>query len=177
MEYLWRLFLHRTETLCSCYGYYKVPWYVHCDISMATQWFPGPLHSKGKIRVFLLQEVLFARVVHSVGVSRYGHHAAQVQESPLDSGAEIRHFSFWEGRSLLRVCCYGDIITTITMCSSCSTSTLQNFNPVDSVFTQIFHILLFYSTLCPHRDVTSHVICINPKHVSCDQENKSDNMV
>ena len=29
---------------------------------------------------------------------------------------------------------------------SCSTSTLQNFNPVDSVFAQIFHILLFYVT-------------------------------
>ena len=30
------------------------------------------------------------------------------------------------------------------MCSSCSTSTLQNFNPVDLVFAQIFYILLFY---------------------------------
>ena len=28
---------------------------------MATQWAPGPLHSKGKIRPFLLQELLFAR--------------------------------------------------------------------------------------------------------------------
>ena len=25
----------------------------HCDISIATQWAPGPLHPKGKIRVFL----------------------------------------------------------------------------------------------------------------------------
>ena len=47
----------------------------------------GPLHSKGKIRVFLLQEVLFALVVHSVGVSEYGHYTAQAQESLLDSGA------------------------------------------------------------------------------------------
>ena len=38
---------------------------------MATQWAPGPLHSKGKIRVFLLQEVLFALVVHLVGVSEH----------------------------------------------------------------------------------------------------------
>ena len=30
---------------------------------------PGPLHSKGKIRVFLLQEVLFVLIVYSVGVS------------------------------------------------------------------------------------------------------------
>jgi len=52
---------------------------------MATQWAPGPLHSNGKIRVFLLQEVLFALVVHSVGVSKYGHYTAQAQESPLDS--------------------------------------------------------------------------------------------
>jgi len=40
---------------------------------MATQWAPGPLHPQGKIRVSLLQEVLFALDVHSVGVSQYGH--------------------------------------------------------------------------------------------------------
>ena len=51
---------------------------------MATQWAPGPLHSKGKIRVFLLQEVLFALDVHSMGVSEYGHYTAQAQESLLD---------------------------------------------------------------------------------------------
>ena len=66
---------------------------------MATQWDPGPLHSKGKIRVFLLQEVLFALDVHSMGLSEYGHYTAQTQ----DSGATkvIRHFSFWEGRGLV----------------------------------------------------------------------------
>ena len=48
---------------------------------------PGPLHSTGKIRVFLLREVLFALVVHSVGVSKYGHYTTQAQDSPLDSGA------------------------------------------------------------------------------------------
>ena len=53
---------------------------------MATQRVPDPLHSKCKIRVFLLQDVLFAHVVHSVGVSKYGHHTTQAQESPLDSG-------------------------------------------------------------------------------------------
>ena len=47
---------------------------------MATQWAPGPLHSKGKIRVFLLQEVLLALLFHSVGVSEYGHYTAQAQE-------------------------------------------------------------------------------------------------
>ena len=45
------------------------------------------IHSKGKTRVFLLQDALFACVVHSVGVSKYGHHTAQAQESLLDSGA------------------------------------------------------------------------------------------
>ena len=54
---------------------------------MATQWTPGLLHSKGKIRVFLLQEVLFALVVHSVGVSKHGHYRAQTQESLLNSEA------------------------------------------------------------------------------------------
>ena len=37
--------------------------------------------------VFLLQEVSFALVVHSVGVSEYGHYTAQAQESLLNSGA------------------------------------------------------------------------------------------
>ena len=57
---------------------------------MATQWAPGALHSKGKIRVFLLQEVLFALVVHSVVVSEYGHYTAQAQQSLLNSGATIK---------------------------------------------------------------------------------------
>jgi len=52
---------------------------------MATQWASGPLHSMVKIRVFLLQEGLFALIVHSVGVSEYGHYSAQ--ESLLNSGA------------------------------------------------------------------------------------------
>ena len=48
---------------------------------MAIQWAPGPLHSKRKIRVFLLQKVLFDVVVHSVGVSEYGHYTVQAEES------------------------------------------------------------------------------------------------
>ena len=52
---------------------------------MATQWAPGPLHSKGKIRVFLLQEVLFALVVYSVGESEHGHYNAEAQGSLLNS--------------------------------------------------------------------------------------------
>ena len=54
---------------------------------MPTQWTRGPLHSKGIIKVFLLQEVLFALVVHLVGVSEYGHYTTQAQESLLNSGA------------------------------------------------------------------------------------------
>ena len=45
----------------------------------ATEWAPGSLLLKWKITVFLLQEVLFALVVHSVGVSEYGHCKAQAQ--------------------------------------------------------------------------------------------------
>ena len=59
---------------------------------MATQWAPGPLNSKGKIRVCLLQEVLFALVVHSVDVSEYGLFTSQAQESPLDTGAINKGF-------------------------------------------------------------------------------------
>jgi len=59
---------------------------------MTTQWAPGPLHSKGKIRVFLLQEDLFALVVHSVGVSEHGHYTPQAQESPLNSRAPKKAF-------------------------------------------------------------------------------------
>ena len=55
---------------------------------MATQW----VHSKGKISVFLLREVLFARVVHSVGVSKYGYHTSQARESPSDAGATYEAF-------------------------------------------------------------------------------------
>ena len=59
---------------------------------MATPWVPGPLHSKGTLRVFLHQELFFARVVHSVGVTNNGNHTAQAQESPLDSGATNKPF-------------------------------------------------------------------------------------
>ena len=58
MEYLWMRFLFRIETSYGCYIHLKVP---------LTQWAPGPFPLKGKIRVFLHQKVLFARVVHSVG--------------------------------------------------------------------------------------------------------------
>ena len=59
---------------------------------MATQWAPDPLHSKGKIIVSLHQEVLFALVVHSMGVSEYGHYTAQAKESLLDSGPTNKAF-------------------------------------------------------------------------------------
>ena len=78
IENLWKLFLYRTETLYSCYTHHKVPWHV--------------LHSKGKIGVLILQEVLFALVVHSVGVSEYGHYKAQAEESVLNSGATNNAF-------------------------------------------------------------------------------------
>ena len=48
---------------------------------MATQWAPGSLHPKGKIRVSPFN------YVHLVGVSKYGHYSAQAQESLLESGA------------------------------------------------------------------------------------------
>ena len=64
---------------------------------MATQWGPGSLHPKCKIRASLLQEVFFI----FVGVSDNGHYTARAQESLLDSGATLRHFSFWEGRGLI----------------------------------------------------------------------------
>ena len=53
---------------------------------------PSPF--KGKIRVFLLQEVLFAIVVRSVGVNEYGHYTAQAQESMFTLEQQIRQFSF-----------------------------------------------------------------------------------
>ena len=51
---------------------------------MATQRALGPLHSKGKIRVSPSQGVLFALVLHSVGLREYGHCTAQAQESLLN---------------------------------------------------------------------------------------------
>ena len=91
MEYLKRQFLDRTETLYGCCTYHRIPCYVHCDISMATQWMVGLLHPKSKIRVSLLKEVLFALDVHSVGVHKGRHYTVQAQESLL-----------WEGRGLRR---------------------------------------------------------------------------
>ena len=77
--------------LCTVVNTLITKFYDMCDISIATQWAPGPLHSKGEIGVFLLQEVLFL-VVHSEGVSKYGHYTAQAHESPLNSGATNRAF-------------------------------------------------------------------------------------
>ena len=54
---------------------------------MATQWAPGPLHSKRN------KKVLFDLVVHSVGVSGYGHYTAQVEESVFTSGELNEAFS------------------------------------------------------------------------------------
>ena len=68
---------------------------------MATEWAPGSLHSKWKIRLFLLQEVLFAFVVHSVGVSEYAHYKAPAQEGLLNSGATKKAVFFLEGRGLV----------------------------------------------------------------------------
>ena len=46
-----RLFLYRTETF-TVLILITIDM-AHCVISMATQWAPGPLHRKGKIRVSL----------------------------------------------------------------------------------------------------------------------------
>ena len=56
-------------------------------------------------------------------------------------------FHFRKVEVWLRACCCGDIITTITTCSSYSPSTLQNFNNVD-LCPQIFCILLFHIIVC-----------------------------
>ena len=81
MEYLYKDVMDRTLTLCNCYTHHKVPYHVFCDISMATQWAPGSLYLKSKVRIPLLQEVLFALDVHSVGLSKYVHYTAQAKES------------------------------------------------------------------------------------------------
>ena len=59
---------------------------------MATQLALSPLHSKGKSEFSSFKKVLFALVVHSVGVSEYGHYTAQAQENPLGSGATNKAF-------------------------------------------------------------------------------------
>ena len=65
---------------------------------MATEWAPGPLHSKDKIRVFLLQEVLFALVVHSLGLSKYGRYSTTAHQSLLNSQASSNKAAFILGR-------------------------------------------------------------------------------
>ena len=69
---------------------------------------------------------------------------------------QLRKVEVWS-----RVCCYGDVIFTITMWSSHSTSTLQNFNPVDFVFAQIFYNYFvtlhhFVATLWRHKSSYLH---------------------
>ena len=51
-----------------------------------------PWTHNGPQALSILQEVLYARFVHLVGVSEYGHNTAQVQETPLDSGARNEAF-------------------------------------------------------------------------------------
>ena len=45
-----------------------------------------------EVESFLPSRSVFALVVHSRGVSKYGHYTAQGQESPLDSGATNKAF-------------------------------------------------------------------------------------
>jgi len=59
---------------------------------MSTVTFPwkhnGLYDSKGKIRVFLLQEMSFVIVALLVGVIKYGHYTAQTHETLLNSTAK-----------------------------------------------------------------------------------------
>ena len=117
-----------------------------------------PFPFKGKNQSFPPSRTVICSF-HSVCMSKYGHYKAKAQESVLNSGATNKAFFIlgsWRSGNK-----YVAMVTTITMCSSCNTSTLQNFNPVDLVLAQIFHILLFYITLCPQCDITSHLNCIN----------------
>ena len=41
--------------------------------------------------------MLLALVVYSLGVTEYGHYAAQTQESPLDTGETNKAFSLSRG--------------------------------------------------------------------------------
>ena len=83
MEYLWRLYLYRTETLYSCCIHYNVSWHFHCDISMATQWAPGLLHSKDKIRFFSFKKcyllLLFIQWVwFNMVITQHNHKEQQI---------------------------------------------------------------------------------------------------
>ena len=49
---------------------------IACLTDLAKEGPPVPLHSKGKIRVYPLQELSFS-LVHLVGVSEYGHFTAE----------------------------------------------------------------------------------------------------
>ena len=96
--------IYRTETLyswythdmsCHCYS-----WYVHCDISIATSWVPGPLNSKGQNQGFLLSwsiicSLLIQWVCVNMDVTQ--HNNKKVHKTMKQ---QIKHFSFWEGRGL-----------------------------------------------------------------------------
>ena len=89
---------------------------------MATQWAPSPLHSRGKIRVFLLQEVLFAPVVNSVGKSEYGHYTAKAQESPLKRGKTSNKIVQLLAQHCRTMCCRMMFLILPPLgCNSCAT--------------------------------------------------------
>ena len=129
---------------------------------MTAQWAPGPLHSKGKIRVFLLQEVyLLLLFIQWVWANMdIAQHKDKKSVRLWSNKWGIFHFKKVEVS--YRVCCYSDIITMITIsCSSCSTSTLPNFNPVDlySIYTDFPYFVIshhFVSTLWRHKSSNLH---------------------
>ena len=91
-------FLYRTETLYSGYTHHKVQWYVHCDISMATQCVPGSIQmvksevlsfTKGYLLLLFIQWVWA-----NIDITQNKHKKVSLVQ-------QIRHFSFQEGRGLV----------------------------------------------------------------------------
>ena len=158
MKYLWRLFQYRNETLST------VVTVIAKFLDMSNAAFPW---QQNRLQALLvqkiksdknLQEVLFAFVVHSVGVSDYWHHMAQAQESPFDSGTT---FSLCKGRGLVKNMLLWWHHNNYHNLWFLQYINPAKFDPIDWLFAQIFHILLSYYILCPHCDGTSHLICIN----------------
>ena len=95
-----------------------------------------PLQSKGKITVFLLQEVLFALVVHSVCERLW---TAQARENSRATNNAFFIFGRSSGH---------EYVAMVTSCIDLAAhQTLQTFNPVD---LHRYSIFCDFTSLCVH---------------------------
>ena len=122
IEYLSRFFLYITETLCGYYTHHKVPWYVHCDISIAKKWLPGVC------AVFVFSTWRVRRILWTFTdcISRY-----RWNDSATLCEAYINNFAFLCTSVFLRFEGLSDGNQKLKMEMAQSAATLESFKSAD----------------------------------------------